>query len=100
MDQVRIVPQSYTWKRRFTVVGTVDSKTRITAEMGGCFTADPPKRVADVDVPASHAGVYRHALPTTTPETVVLRERISTKLSEFLTYTAYQLHTLYPYRNI
>ena len=47
-----------------------------------------------------HASVYRHALPSTTPETVVLRERVSTKLSEFLTYTAYQLHTLYPYGNI
>ena len=47
-----------------------------------------------------HASVYRHALPSTTPETVVLRERVSTKLSEFLTYTVYQLHTLYPYGNI
>ncbi|KAL4555207.1 hypothetical protein LXL04_037818 [Taraxacum kok-saghyz] len=47
-----------------------------------------------------HANVYRHALPSTTPETVVLRERASTKLSEFLTYTTYQLHTLYPYGNI
>ncbi|KAL4573374.1 hypothetical protein LXL04_020177 [Taraxacum kok-saghyz] len=37
----------------FTVVRTVDSKTTITAELGGGFTADPPKRVADVDVPAS-----------------------------------------------
>ncbi|KAL4573377.1 hypothetical protein LXL04_020180 [Taraxacum kok-saghyz] len=52
-DRVRIVPQSNARKRTFTVVGTVDSKTRITAELGGGFTADPPKWIADIDVPAS-----------------------------------------------
>lgn len=53
LDIVRIVFQFNNWNiPLITVAGAIDSKTRVTAELGGGFTADPPKRVADIDVPA------------------------------------------------
>ena len=45
------------------------------------------------------AGSFPFLLPEV-PATKSGKWGISTKLSEFLTYTTYQLHTLYPYRNI
>lgn len=54
LDIVRFVFQINNWNiPSITVAGAIDSKTRVTAELGGGFTADPPKRVADVDVPAA-----------------------------------------------